>query len=279
MQANSYETSSYLANWLDQTNTDFACTGYYDVPCIGKSIPRCIVCLLTLCGSVAEYNYNYVYPNEQINFNNNFEQQLPLYGTYSTPPQPDVASPITTNQDDLDLLLDDIIGCNSPSLSCEDEFLNVLSVAGLSDLLDDDNTSLGQSSNSSNSSNNSNYSPKRKYSLDSSEGCSTENSFPVKAKRVRRSKHSVEEKVERKKGQNKKAATKYRYKKKTEQRTSEQVLDDLQAVNNELSQQFNKLKCELDVILPLAKAAFSSDPTRSSSLEQIMIRLNSSGIL
>jgi len=123
--------------------------------------------------------------------------------------------------------------------------------------------------------------PKRKYSTDSSD-CSAD-SFDTSStisdnsnKKTKRARHpkSNQERASRKKDQNKKAATRYRNKKKTEMHSSEQTLEQLEAHQNNLNEQVKKLQTEFNVILPLAQAAFTFDPIRREHLIQLISRIN-----
>ena len=145
---------------------------------------------------------------------------------------------------------------------------------------------------------NSETSPKRKLSIDSSGYSSfeydsetlspsittittattaTSTETKEKKRRNRRCKHTKEERALRKKDQNKKAAIKYREKKKVETETIEQIVEQLEHKRDGLSIQFRKIETEFNVILPLAKAAFQMDPIRAPKLQQLLARLQQNG--
>lgn len=261
------------------------------------------------------YNHNILsYPNQIINPAVSVQQHLFSYdqtfGSFLQQPQQqpqqqqqqhqaEEQSPISNSADDDFFDIDNII--NSVDLA-EEDLHQVLCTAGLSDFLFNDNTSTTTATFSDNiNSDTSSYasssaasSPKRKYSTDSSAGSFTSYSTSTisspasseytsssngKPKRFRRSKHTKEERVVRKKDQNKKAATKYRHKKKDEKECHEQTLEDLEATQNQLTAQLDKLRTEFNVILPLAKAAFSFDASRSQQLAQLIQRLNGNNLL
>lgn len=94
--------------------------------------------------------------------------------------------------------------------------------------------------------------------------------------RTRRPKRTKEERAARKKDQNKKAASRYRNKIKTQTEFHEQILEQLEQRKDELTNQCKKIETEFDVILPLAKAAFRFDPIRSKQLELLLNRLSKS---
>ncbi|KAF7490570.1 hypothetical protein SSS_07139 [Sarcoptes scabiei] len=133
------------------------------------------------------------------------------------------------------------------------------------------------------------YNFKRKNSIDSSE-CSSDSFFETSSqsssssttsatvksipkKRNRRSKHSKEERITRKKHQNRKAASKYRSKIKVQGEEFESILEQLEQRNKELMVTLGKIQTEFDVILPLAKASFQFDHTRRQQLAQLINRL------
>lgn len=166
------------------------------------------------------------------------------------------------------------------------------------------------SSSSSNSSVSS--TPKRKYSSDSSSSsssssnstyCYSEASYQTAAsnsssssepeieatavakqskpassssnKRARRTpKASPVEKAARKKDQNKRAACRYRSKKRTELHSSELTMEELEAVRDGLAEQVRKLQTEFGVILPLARAAFAHDAAKRARLQAMLARVD-----
>lgn len=165
------------------------------------------------------------------------------------------------------------------------------------------------SSSSSNSSVSS--TPKRKYSSDSSSSSSSSNSTycyseasyqtaasnsssssepeieatavakqskPASSssnKRARRTpKASPVEKAARKKDQNKRAACRYRSKKRTELHSSELTMEELEAVRDGLAEQVRKLQTEFGVILPLARAAFAHDAAKRARLQAMLARVD-----
>lgn len=96
----------------------------------------------------------------------------------------------------------------------------------------------------------------------------------IKKRRNRKSKHTKDERAARKKDQNKRAALKYRSRKKVESEITENILQELVERQNQLTNEFKKIKTEFDVILPLAKAAFQFDPIRSNQLQQLLQRIS-----
>lgn len=85
--------------------------------------------------------------------------------------------------------------------------------------------------------------------------------------------NSVVEKKERKKIQNKSAANRYRMKKRVEQESVEQDMEEQVKRHDELKQALEKLQMEYKVVQPLAEAAFASDPKRKLCLQMLNIRV------
>lgn len=169
--------------------------------------------------------------------------------------------------------LDEIINTVQP---LDDQLIDILDYAGCSDLLEEEEEGECLYTSSSDSS-----TPKRKYSITSSSDSS--DSFqpsPIQRKRgVRKSKRTHEERLERKKNQNKKAASKYRSKKKIEQDSHEQTLEELEEIQLKHKDDLRKIQTEFNVILPLAKAAFGHDPIRSELLSQLLARIDKHHLL
>lgn len=197
-------------------------------------------------------------------------------------------SPQQPVQDELDLILNDI-EIDEILNSDEDDgssLFDMLQKAGCTDLLDmvDDEIELPvEIAPSESSSSSANSTPQRKYSSDSSD-CLSVASFETasslgspKPKRTRRSKHSKEERAARKKDQNKRAALRYRSKKKDQQENGESILKGLEDHKAQLTKQFNTLETEFRVIVSLAKQAFQ-DPVRSKQLQDLLTRLSQYGI-
>ncbi|OTF69675.1 hypothetical protein BLA29_002442 [Euroglyphus maynei] len=193
--------------------------------------------------------------------------------------------------DNLDSILDEIANAENIDdillANNEDDLYKLLETSELSDCSSsftdfDDNQSVITLN-----------SPKRKLSIDScsldydSQETSSSSSITnnqsstgqVKKRRNRRCKHTKEERALRKKDQNKRAATKYREKKKVQTETIEQIIEQLELRRDELSTQFSKIETEFNVILPLARAAFQLDPTRGPQLQQLLARLQQSGFI
>lgn len=172
--------------------------------------------------------------------------------------------------------LDEILTNPQP---LDNQLIDMLDYAGCADLLYLDDFEFGNSpASSTTSSSSANSSPKRKYSTDSSDRYSVESfqsspSSTGSRKRARRSKHTPEERIERKKNQNKTAASKYRSKKRGEQKSTEQVLEELETTQKNFSEQLKKLQTEFNVILPLAKAAFVHDSYRQQLLQNLLSRI------
>ncbi|KAH9406280.1 hypothetical protein TYRP_013889 [Tyrophagus putrescentiae] len=94
-------------------------------------------------------------------------------------------------------------------------------------------------------------------------------------KRARRApKASPVEKAARKKDQNKRAACRYRSKKRTELHSSELTMEELEAVRDGLAEQVRKLQTEFGVILPLARAAFAHDAAKRARLQAMLARVD-----
>ena len=168
---------------------------------------------------------------------------------------------------------------------------------------------LNASFSSSSSTSSVSSTPKRKYSSDSSSSsssstyCYSEASYQTAAstsssgssepeieqavakqskpassssnKRARRApKASPVEKAARKKDQNKRAACRYRSKKRTELHSSELTMEELEAVRDGLAEQVRKLQTEFGVILPLARAAFAHDAAKRARLQAMLARVD-----
>lgn len=300
-QANSY----VLAEPLDVSQSNIEYTNYYQYNNLVDrqnynnnnnilSYPNQII-----NPAVSNYKHDDVQP-QLFSYDQTFGSFLQQQQQQSPQQQHQVAeqSPISNSTEEDFFDIDDII--NSVELA-EEDLHQVLSTAGLSDFLFDDNISLTSttfsgvisSDTSSYASSSVTSSPKRKYSTESLTGSFTSYdsstiSSPAssectntsgKPKRFRRSKHTKEERVVRKKDQNKKAAIKYRHKKKDEKQSHEQILEELEATKNQLTAQMDKLRTEFNVILPLAKASFTFDANRSQQLAQLIQRLNGNNLL
>lgn len=188
-----------------------------------------------------------------------------------------------------DLSLDELFKVNdidAERLIINEQLYDVLNETGWEDILGTVESSsidvidiYGDNSSTSSSSSIAST-PKRKYSTDSTSDCFSLDSFETSSsiktnKRVKRSKIKPLEKIKRKKDQNKKAATRYREKKKTELNSSEQTLEELELNHNNLLEKMKKLQTEFQVILPLAKAAFILDPIRREHLNKLVSRIDS----
>ena len=215
------------------------------------------------------------------NYQQNSIESVPLESSVFLSPQTSAPSsaaqsPQAESKNDVfDLSLDDIFDVddilNNNEQLITDELLDVLNDVGCSDFLNQldnnveqpfDNETCFTSDSSASST------PKRKYSTDSSD-CYSVDSFETcstnskKSKKARRSKPNRQERVARKKDQNKKAASRYRNKKKNEMQSCEQTVEELESQRNGLSEQVKKLQTEFNVILPLAKAAFTFEDRKS----------------
>lgn len=230
------------------------------------------------------------------NFQPNSIEGVPLESSVFLSPQTSASSsaaqsPLAEIQQNelFDLSLDEIFDVDVDDILnndlIADELLDVLNNVESGDFLNQlEVASHNFDSGSSFSSGSSvTSSPKRKFSTDSSD-CSSLDSFDTcstasssgnkKAKRTRPFKANKQERASRKKDQNKKAASRYRNKKKNEMQSSEQTMEELESHRDSLSEQVKKLQTEFNVILPLAKAAFTFDPIRREHLNQLISRIN-----
>lgn len=157
-------------------------------------------------------------------------------------------------------------------------FTNQSIFENTNNLINDNNNSISvvQRKLSTDSSDYSVSSPSNYFESPFSSPLSNDTNIVDKTCRTRRPKRTKEERAARKKDQNKKAASRYRNKIKTQTEFHEQILEQLEQRKDELTTQCKKIQTEFDVILPLAKAAFRYDPIRSKKLEQLLNRLSKS---
>nr|XP_027198337.1 uncharacterized protein LOC113792625 [Dermatophagoides pteronyssinus] len=247
---------------------------------------------------------NHYYQDGYYSYPSSIESQSPPSGD---------SSPFGQIDNNLDSILDEI-AANAENIDDillaknEDDLYNLLETSdhysplSSSSLDFDDNQSVV----TLNSETTTSCSPQRKLSIDSSSGyCSFDcdsietssssslspsppsttnqsnaaatDTNRVKRRRNRRCKHTKEERALRKKDQNKKAAIKYRERKKVQTETIEQIIEQLEYRRDELTIQFSRIETEFNVILPLARQAFQVDPIRGQQLQQLIQRLQQNG--